>query len=177
MNVVGWNSCICVLYFVYGTELRKINAPKLGNFRIKAKRCFPHDKKACFRITPENGIKPSRMFSCFPLFIHQIIEMQNTVDFESISIQGLESSPFAPTLAGLRANEASFRNKYNHDFKTTPAGESRVTVDYVSKVLREERDITIDSELLETSSFQIENTRFTYVFYKSGIVINLLRVA
>lgn len=117
---------------------------------------------------------------CFPVFLYssiKIIEMQNTVDFESISIQGFESSPFAPTLAGLRANEASFRNKYNHDFKTTPAGESRVTVDYVSKVLREERDITIASELLETSSFQVENTRFTYVFYKSGIVINLLRVA
>lgn len=101
--------------------------------------------------------------------------MPNTVDFETISIQGLESSPFAATLAGLRANEARyFMNKYNHDFRTTPADESPDNVNYVNKVLKEERGIEIASKPLETSSFQVENIRFTYVFYENGLSINVM---
>jgi hypothetical protein len=101
--------------------------------------------------------------------------MPNTVDFETISIQGLESSPFAVALAGLRANEARyFRNKYNHDFRTAPANESPDNVNYVNRVLKEERGIEIASKPLETSSFQVENIRFTYVFYESGLAINVM---
>jgi hypothetical protein len=101
--------------------------------------------------------------------------MLNTIDFESVSIQGLESSPFAVTLAGLRANEARyFRNKYNHDFKTTPASESQDNVNYVTRILKEERGIEIASRPLETSSFQVDGIRFTYVFYESGLAINVM---
>jgi hypothetical protein len=101
--------------------------------------------------------------------------MTNAVDFETISLKGLESSPFAVTLAGLRANEARyFKNKYNHDFITVPAGESQDAVDYVHRILKEERGIEIKSKPLETSSFQVENIRFTYVFFESGLSINVM---
>ncbi|MGE5457049.1 MAG: phage tail protein [Methanococcaceae archaeon] len=101
--------------------------------------------------------------------------MSNTADLETISLNGLESSPFAQALAGLRANEARyFRNKYNHDFKTFEAGKSRDAVDYVSQILKKERNIEIKSKPLETSSFQVENIKFTYVFYESGLAINVM---
>ena len=51
--------------------------------------------------------------------------MSHIVDFVTVSTQGLESSPFADALAGLRANEARyFRNKYDHVFTVTPAAEA-----------------------------------------------------
>ena len=41
--------------------------------------------------------------------------MPYTVDFANVSTLGLDSSPAAVALAGLRANEARYyRNKYNH---------------------------------------------------------------
>src|SRR5205085_7172306 len=68
------------------------------------------------------------------------------VDFESVSTDGLGSSPVAPALAGLRANEARYyRNKYDHVFTVEPADDAKETVDFVSRVLKEERDITISS--------------------------------
>jgi hypothetical protein len=43
--------------------------------------------------------------------------MSYVVDYTDVSTIGLESSPVAPALAGLRANEARyFKNKYGHDF-------------------------------------------------------------
>lgn len=99
----------------------------------------------------------------------------NTINPEQVTVQGLESSPFSETLAGLRANEARyFRNKYNHEFTTVPANESQDKIDYVNRILKEERGIEIMSKPLETSSFQVENIRFTYVFYESGLAINVM---
>ena len=47
--------------------------------------------------------------------------MVYTVDFKEVATIGLESSPVAPALAGLRANEARyFWNKYKHRFTTVP---------------------------------------------------------
>lgn len=101
--------------------------------------------------------------------------MSNTVDFERVSEIGLESSPVSKALAGLRANEARyFKNKYNHDFTTTAASESKKTLDFVNRILKEERDIEIKSKPLETSVFQVEKIKFTYVFYESGLVINVM---
>ena len=41
--------------------------------------------------------------------------MPYAVDFSTVSTIGLESSPVAAALAGLRANEARyFKNKYDH---------------------------------------------------------------
>ena len=51
--------------------------------------------------------------------------MPYIVDFENVSATGLESSPVAEALAGLRANEARYyKNKYGHVFTVTPASEA-----------------------------------------------------
>ncbi|WP_308162630.1 hypothetical protein [Bacillus sp. ISL-7] len=68
--------------------------------------------------------------------------MSYIVDFKNVSTVGLESSPIVEALAGLRANEARyFMNKYKHEFTVVPASESRETLDYVNRILKEERDI------------------------------------
>lgn len=97
------------------------------------------------------------------------------VDFKNVSTVGLESSPVADALAGLRAHEARyFMNKYKHEFTLVPASESQETLDYVNRVLKEERDIEFAAKPLETSRFQVENINWTYVFYEDGLSVNLL---
>ena len=101
--------------------------------------------------------------------------MAYTVDFKTVSTVGLESSPVADALAGLRANEARyFKNKYDHDFTVEPAGEAKATVDWVHRILKEERDIVVSSRPLEATAFQVENIRMAYVFYESGLSVNVL---
>lgn len=101
--------------------------------------------------------------------------MSYIVDFNNISIEGLESSPVAKALAGLRANEARyFMNKYNHKFIIVPASESKNVVAYVNQILKKERDIEFSAKPLETSHFQVENIKWTYVFYEDGLVVNVL---
>ncbi|MFG1772965.1 phage tail protein [Nocardia salmonicida] len=101
--------------------------------------------------------------------------MAYVVDFATVSTQGLESSPVVDALAGLRANEARyFKNKYDHIFTVEPASEAAATVDRVSRILAEERDIVISSRPLEATSFQVENLRIDYVFYESGLSINVM---
>ncbi|WP_342566404.1 phage tail protein [Paenibacillus sp. FSL R7-0345] len=101
--------------------------------------------------------------------------MPYTVDFKEVSIVGLESSPVAEALAGLRANEARyFMNKYKHEFTTVPAGESQKDLEYVNLILKEERNIEFAAKPLETSRFQVENIQFTYVFYEDGLAINVM---
>jgi len=101
--------------------------------------------------------------------------MSYTVDFTTVSTVGLESSPVAPALAGLRANEARyFKNKYNHDFTVEPASKAKTTIDWVNRILKEERDIVISSPPLEATAFQVENIRMAYVFYESGLSINVM---
>jgi hypothetical protein len=97
------------------------------------------------------------------------------VDFNNVSTTGLESSPVAATLAGLRANEARyFKNKYNHGFTVQPASNAPETIDYVHRVLKEERGLVIASRPLEATMFQVENIRWAYVFYENGLSINVL---
>ncbi|MFJ1706280.1 phage tail protein [Kitasatospora sp. NPDC088346] len=101
--------------------------------------------------------------------------MTYTVDFDTVSTVGLESSPVADALAGLRANEARyFRNKYDHAFTVEPAGEAKAAVDWVHRILKEERDIVIASRPLEATAFQVENIRMAYVFYESGLSVNVM---
>ena len=100
--------------------------------------------------------------------------MPTPVDFVNVSTAGLESSPVADALAGLRANEARyFKNKYDHDFTTTPAARSTKTVAYVENVLAE-RDVVITSTPLETSDFEVDGTRWTHVVYESGLIVNVM---
>jgi hypothetical protein len=101
--------------------------------------------------------------------------MTYTVDFKDVSTVGLESSPVADALAGLRANEARyFKNKYDHDFTVEPASEAKETIDRVHRILEEERDIVISSPPLEATAFQVDNIRMAYVFYESGLSINVM---
>ncbi len=98
-----------------------------------------------------------------------------TVDFTNVSTVGLESSPHADALAGLRANEARyFKNKYDHEFTVEPAADAQDTVEWVHRILKEERDIVIASRPLEATAFEVEGTRWAYVFYESGLSINVL---
>src|ERR1043166_7950009 len=101
--------------------------------------------------------------------------MPYTVDFTTVSTAGLESSPVAAALAGLRANEARyFKNKYDHVFTVEPAGDAEATIEWVHRILKEERDIVIASRPLEATAFQVENIRIAYVFYESGLSINVM---
>src|SRR5690349_12771975 len=100
--------------------------------------------------------------------------MSHKVDFESVSLDGLESSPVAKALAGLRANEARyFKNKYGIDFIVKPANESKEIIDWVNRILKEERDIEIAAKPLETASLMVEGNKWVFVFYESGLAINI----
>jgi hypothetical protein len=101
--------------------------------------------------------------------------MTMIVDFENVSTAGLESSPVAPALAGLRANEARYyKNKYGHVFTVDPASKAKKVVDWVHGILEKERGIVIASRPLEATAFQVENLRMAYVFYESGLSINVM---
>ncbi|CAI3797353.1 phage tail protein [Pseudarthrobacter sp. MM222] len=101
--------------------------------------------------------------------------MPYTVDFKNVSTVGLESSPVVEALAGLRANEARyFKNKYDHDFTVTPAGQAPETLDWIHGILSRERNIAIAARPLEVSSFEVDGMRMAYVFYESGLAINVM---
>ena len=101
--------------------------------------------------------------------------MAYEVDFENVSTIGLESSPVAKALAGLRANEARyFKNKYDHTFVVEPAKTARKSVEWVHRILNDERKIVIQSPPLESTAFQVERIRMAYVFYESGLSINVM---
>lgn len=101
--------------------------------------------------------------------------MPYVVDFENVSTEGLTSSPVAEALAGLRANEARyFRNKYDHVFTVGTADEESDAVERVTRILDEERGIRIASPALEATRFEVDGVDWTYVFYESGLSINVL---
>ncbi|BCW66858.1 hypothetical protein NicSoilB4_16210 [Arthrobacter sp. NicSoilB4] len=101
--------------------------------------------------------------------------MPYVVDFENVSTVGLESSPVAESLAGLRANEARYyRNKYDHVFTVSAASEVPEVIDRVSRILRDERDIVIGSRPLEATAFEVDGLRMDYVFYESGLSVNVM---
>ena len=101
--------------------------------------------------------------------------MTNKVDFKSVTVTGLESSPVAEALAGLRANEARyFMNKYNAEFAVSPANESKERIAWVNKILMDERNIEILSMPLETAEMYVENIKWVFVFYESGLAVNVL---
>jgi hypothetical protein len=101
--------------------------------------------------------------------------MSYIVDFVNVSTVGLESSPVAEALAGLRANEARYyKNKYDHVFTVSPASEEPETLEWVSRVLADEREIVISARPLEVTSFEVDGLRMAYVFYESGLSINVM---
>jgi hypothetical protein len=101
--------------------------------------------------------------------------MAYAVDFENVSTVGLESSPVAAALAGLRANEARyFKNKYDHTFTVESATKAKKAVEWVHGILKKERDLVIASRPLEATAFEVAGIRMAYVFYESGLSINVM---
>ena len=101
--------------------------------------------------------------------------MAYIVDFVNVSTTGLESSPAADALAGLRANEARYhKNKYGHVFAVSPASDAPETLDWVNRILARERDIVISARPLEVTQFEVDGIRMAYVFYESGLSINVM---
>lgn len=101
--------------------------------------------------------------------------MPHAVDIKNVSPVGLETSPVADALAGLRANEARYlKNKYDHDFVVSTPEEDPATLAWIEEILRSERDIVIASPVLEVSGFEAGGIRFAYVFYQSGLSINVM---
>ena len=81
----------------------------------------------------------------------------------------------AVALAGLRAHVARyFKNKYDHIFTVEPAAKAKKSIDLVNQILKEERGIVISSPTLEATTFEVENIRWTYVFYQDGLSVNVL---
>ena len=101
--------------------------------------------------------------------------MPYVVDFVNVSTIGLESSPVAEALAGLRANEARYyKNKYDHVFTVSPADEAPEALDRVTRILAQEREIVIAARPLEATAFEVDGLRMAYVFYESGLAINVM---
>jgi hypothetical protein len=101
--------------------------------------------------------------------------MTYVVAFDTVSTTGLESSPVAPALAGLRANEARyFTNKYQHVFTVESAAKAEKTIEWVHRIIEEERGFSIDSKPLEATEFEVEGTRWAYVFYENGLSVNVM---
>ena len=101
--------------------------------------------------------------------------MPYTVDFENVSTVGLESSPVAQALAGLRANEARyFKNKYDHVFTVSTVDEEPETLEWINRVLADERGLVISARPLEVTGFEVDGIRMAYVFYESGLSINVM---
>ena len=101
--------------------------------------------------------------------------MSYLVDFQNVSTVGLESSPVADALAGLRANEARyFKNKYDHDYTTVPASEAPELLEWVSRIMKEERGLVISSPALEVADVEVDGIKWPEVFYESGLAVNVL---
>lgn len=101
--------------------------------------------------------------------------MSYAVDFVDVSTIGLESSPVAEALAGLRANEARyFKNKYGAEFVVEPAAEAQHLVDWVHRILEEERGIVIRSKALEAAALELGDVFWVHVFCESGLAVNVL---
>jgi hypothetical protein len=101
--------------------------------------------------------------------------MPRVVSFDTVSTEGLESSPVAAALAGLRANEARYyANKYGHTFTVEPASKAKKTIAWVHGILKKERGLEIASPPLEACAFEVGGLRMAYVFYESGLSINVV---
>jgi len=101
--------------------------------------------------------------------------MGTPVDFVNVSSAGLEPSPVADALAGLRANEARyFHNKYKHAFIVEPASKARSALAWATKILNDERGIVIGSKPLQVAVSDVDGIHWVHVFYESGLAINVL---
>lgn len=54
------------------------------------------------------------------------------------------------------------------------ADDAKGLVDYVARVLEQERGILIASPALQASEVEIDGVRWSHVFYESGLAVNVL---
>ena len=143
-----------------------LRVPHLGGSAVESERQVAHVDATRHRSGMEKRVQGRR---------RTVDRMTHTVDFTTVSTLGLESSPVAEALAGLRANEARyFKNKYDHVFTVDAASKQKSTIEWVHRILREERDLVIASKPLEATEFEVENFKMAYVFYESGLSINVM---
>ncbi|MCP0887845.1 phage tail protein [Ligilactobacillus sp. WILCCON 0076] len=101
--------------------------------------------------------------------------MAYKVDFKQIEKTGVESSPVATALAGLRANEARyFWNKYKFEYTVYPASEKLEEIRWFENILQAERDIIFASPILEVATYEDENIYWPEFIYENGMIINVL---
>lgn len=97
------------------------------------------------------------------------------VSYTDISPEGLETSPVAPALAGLRANEARyFANKYRSDYVTVAPAERADVVAWVERILREERGIELASPILEVFVYEDDELFWPTLYFQDGLGVNVL---
>ena len=101
--------------------------------------------------------------------------MSHIVDFQNVAVTGLSYHQYLHRLqVYVLTNPIYYKNKYNHDFMVTPVAECNNALDYVNKILLKERDIKISSKPLETSDFVVDEIKMTYIFYESGLSVNVM---
>jgi len=97
------------------------------------------------------------------------------VTFTEVSTAGLESSPVAPALAGLRANEARyFATHYDSDYATSTPAERADVVAWVEGILRTERDIVLASPILEVFVYKDDELFWPTLYFADGLAVNVL---
>ncbi|ARD98660.1 hypothetical protein LL275_1030 [Lactococcus lactis subsp. lactis] len=85
--------------------------------------------------------------------------MAYKVNFKDVKTVGLETSPVADSLAGLRANEARyFWNKYKFEYLTYPAHEKADEVALFEKILLEERNLKFQQKYSKLLSMKMMNS-------------------
>ncbi len=98
-----------------------------------------------------------------------------TVSYTEIDQAGLESSPVAPALAGLRAHEARyFATKYKSDYVTAPPAERADVVAWVEEILRSERGIELSAPVLEVYVYEDDELYWPTLYFQDGLAVNVL---
>lgn len=101
--------------------------------------------------------------------------MEYQVDFKNVETLGLESSPVAEQLAGLRANEARyFWNKYKFNYVVYSADEKKKEIEWLNKILQDERDLAFSAPILEVAIYEDDMLYWPEFYFEDGMVLNVL---
>lgn len=101
--------------------------------------------------------------------------MAYKVNFKEIETIGLEKSPAASSLAGLRANEARyFWNKYHFEYVVYPALDRQKEVAWLKELMKAERQLEFASPILEVVIYEDQNLYWPEFIYQNGMIINVL---
>jgi hypothetical protein len=99
----------------------------------------------------------------------------HVVDFHDVETIGLDSSPVAAALAGLRANEARyFANKFHVEYTTYRVAERPDVAAWIARVLKAERGIVFAAPVLEVAAFENDDVYWPAAFYECGVAVNVL---